>query len=167
MEAGIRYAALGPWLHAHGFALANLASLPQISVGGAIATATHGSGDGNQSLAAAVTAIDLVDASGELRRIHRGTDDGSAAIVGLGGFGVVARVTLHIEPTFDVAQDVLLDLPFDAGMAQLDEILGAAYSVSLFTDWRRDVFHQVWCKQRALTHRRAVPSQVGSAPSQR
>lgn len=166
VEAGIRYSDLVPTLHEHGLALHNLASLPHLSVAGAIATATHGSGDRNQNLAGAVRSIDVVDARGEIVRIDRGTDDGSAAIVGLGGFGIVARVTLEVGPTFDVAQEVLVDLPFDAGLAQLDEILGSAYSVSLFTDWRGDEFHQVWRKVCAdAPHAR--PERFGAARAER
>ncbi len=148
VEAGIRYADLAPALHDEGLALHNLASLPHLSVGGAVATSTHGSGIGNQSLAGAVTAIDVVTPSGDIERIERGTDLGAAAIAGLGVFGVVARVSLRVEPTFDVAQDVFVDLPFDAGVEHLDEIIGSAYSVSLFTNWRSDVFDQVWQKRR-------------------
>src|SRR6185312_6523949 len=48
--AGVSYSALARWLHGEGFALHNLASLPHISVAGAIATGTHGSGDGNAPL---------------------------------------------------------------------------------------------------------------------
>ena len=148
VEAGIRHADLGPFLYGEGLAIHNLGSLPHLTVSGAIATATHGSGDRNQNLAGAVASIDVVDARGEIARIDRHTDDGAAAVVGLGGFGVVARVTLHVEPTFDIAQDVLVDLPFESGADHLDELLASAYSVSLFTDWRADVFHQVWRKRR-------------------
>ena len=52
--AGLRYGELAEALKAEGVALANLASLPHISVGGAVATATHGSGDANGNLATAV-----------------------------------------------------------------------------------------------------------------
>ena len=44
--SGIRYGDLATIIDAKGFALHNLASLPHISVGGACATATHGSGWG-------------------------------------------------------------------------------------------------------------------------
>ena len=50
VEAGIRYADLAPQLHAAGFALPNLASLPHITVAGATATGTHGSGNRTGSL---------------------------------------------------------------------------------------------------------------------
>ena len=65
----------------HGLAVANLASLPHISVGGAIATGTHGSGAGNQSLAAAVSALELVCADGSIRRLRRGDDGFDGAVV--------------------------------------------------------------------------------------
>src|SRR5262249_23376585 len=54
VEAGISYGDLGSVLDRHGLAVPNYASLPHISVGGAIATATHGSGVRNQSLGASV-----------------------------------------------------------------------------------------------------------------
>jgi xylitol oxidase len=51
IEAGVRYGELGRWLHQKGYALHNLASLPHISIAGACATGTHGSGDQNGNLA--------------------------------------------------------------------------------------------------------------------
>jgi len=48
---GARYGEVSRALHDRGWALANLASLPHISVAGAVATGTHGSGDRNGSLA--------------------------------------------------------------------------------------------------------------------
>lgn len=59
---GTTYAQLLPALHAAGYALENLASLPHITVAGAVSTATHGSGNGNRNLAAAVTGLELVTA---------------------------------------------------------------------------------------------------------
>jgi len=94
VEAGIRYGELTRVLHDHGLAVANLASLPHISVGGAIATGTHGSGVKNQSLAAAVAALDLVCADGSIRSLRRGDDHVDGAVVSLGTLGLVARVTL-------------------------------------------------------------------------
>src|SRR5919206_3202132 len=47
VEGGITYAELAPYLHANGYALHNLASLPHITVAGACSTATHGSGSRN------------------------------------------------------------------------------------------------------------------------
>ena len=57
-----------PCCSTKGLALANLASLPHISVAGAVATGTHGSGDGVGTLATAVTALELVTAERRARR---------------------------------------------------------------------------------------------------
>src|SRR5262245_40024346 len=53
LNAGMRYGDLARALEREGWALHNLASLPHISVAGAVATATHGSGDKNGNLATA------------------------------------------------------------------------------------------------------------------
>jgi xylitol oxidase len=147
VSAALRYGDLVTRLHAQGYALANLASLPHISVAGAVATGTHGSGDGNRNLATAVAALELVTADGDLLTVDRATDGDRFAgmVVGLGALGVVTRVTLDLVPTFDVRQYVLTDL--DRG--SLDAAFGSAYSVSLFTDWRSSRFDLAWRKQLA------------------
>lgn len=148
VAAGTRYGTLARALHAQGWALHNLASLPHISVAGAVATATHGSGDRSRNLAAAVAGLDLVTADGSLRRLTRADPDLAGAVVGLGALGVVVRVTLDVEPTYDVAQEVHTDLPWEAVAEHLDEITGSADSVSLFTDWTGPAVNQVWRKTR-------------------
>ncbi len=69
VAGGIRYGELSGYLHQQGFALHNLASLPHISVAGACATATHGSGDNHGNLATAVSAMELVIADGTANRM--------------------------------------------------------------------------------------------------
>ena len=149
LESGVRLAALAQCLHAAGWAIHNLPSLTHLTVVGAVATGTHGSGDANPSLSAAVVAVDVIRPDGEL--VHLATDDHrfAATVVGLGVMGVVARLTLRVEPTFDISQTVVLDLPMAAAQERLHELLGLAYSVSMFTDWRSDAMSQVWIKQRA------------------
>jgi alditol oxidase len=146
VEAGIRYGELSRALHEYGLALANLASLPHISVGGAIATGTHGSGVRNQSLSAAVSAIELVGADGSIRRLRRGDDDFDGSVVALGALGLVARVTLDVVPAFELRQYVFENLPWPDVDAHLDEILASGYSVSLFTTWTELGAEQVWVK---------------------
>jgi len=179
VSGGARYGDLATALYAHGYAVPNLASLPHISVAGAIATATHGSGVTNQGLGGAVVALEIVTATGEVLTVRRGDgaaetsgDAGSdaaagsagaaeldadvddaplpfdAAVVHLGALGIVTRVTLAVEPTFDVRQDVFVDLPWEAFERDADAVLGAAYSVSVFTTWRDDAMDQVWLKSR-------------------
>ncbi|WP_414939144.1 FAD-binding protein [Amycolatopsis sp. cmx-11-51] len=66
VPAAARYGDVAVQVHAAGFALANLASLPHCTVAGTVATATHGSGWRNQSLASAVSGLELVTADGAL-----------------------------------------------------------------------------------------------------
>ncbi|MEP7201771.1 MAG: FAD-binding protein [Ilumatobacteraceae bacterium] len=147
---GTKYGELATQLHEHGWALANLASLPHISIAGACATATHGSGPGNGNLATAVQAMELVAASGDLVDVSRDDDPElmDAITVGLGAVGIVTRLTLAIEPTFEVAQRVYEHLPMSAAQAHLGDIMSAGYSVSLFTSWKSDEIEQLWIKRR-------------------
>ena len=148
--AGIRYGELCRGLHREGFALHNLASLPHISVAGACSTATHGSGDQNGNLATAVTAMELITADGELVTFSREDqpEQFQGAVVGLGGLGIVTKLTLDILPTFDMRQDLYENLPLSQLEAHFDEITSSGYSVSLFTDWRDAIFNQVWLKRQ-------------------
>ena len=122
VSAGLLYGELGQRLGAAGWALHNLASLPHISVAGAIATGTHGSGDRNGSLASAVSAIGLVGADGELREVSRGDQDFDGMVVSLGALGVVTSVSLDIQPTYDVRQDVFEHLPWSDVTEHFDQI---------------------------------------------
>lgn len=148
--AGVTYGKLAPVIDARGFALHNLASLPHISVAGAIATATHGSGLGNGNLATVVSGLEIVTVDGELVRFSREKDGERflGAVVGLGALGVVTSVMLNVEPTFQIAQSVYRNLSFDHLAGHLREIFTADYSVSLFTDWLEHRATQVWIKRR-------------------
>lgn len=150
VEAGVRYGQLAHWLHKEGYALHNLASLPHISVAGACATATHGSGDKHGNLATVVSAMELVAGNGELIVLSREKDGErfKGAVVGLGGIGIVTKLTLEISPTFDMRQDLYQNLPLAELKQHFDEIFSSVYSVSLFTDWQNPNFNQVWLKRQ-------------------
>ncbi len=148
VEAGIRYGELGNALAEHGLAVANFASLPHISVGGAIATGTHGSGARNQSLAASVSAIDLVAPDGSIRGLRRGDENFDGVVVSLGALGLAARISLDVVPEFELRQYVFEELPWETLEANLDEILAGGYSVSLFTTWTERGVDQVWVKTK-------------------
>ena len=150
VEAGVTYGRLGPYLHDKGFALHNLASLPHISVAGACATGTHGSGVRNGNLSTAVSAMELVTPDGDVVSLSRDKDGGSflGSIVHLGALGVVTKVTLDIRPTFAVSQEVYENLPMAQLAGNFDAIMSAGYSVSLFTDWQKGRISEVWVKRR-------------------
>ncbi len=148
VAGGVLYGDLATELHRQGWALASMASLPHISVAGAVATGTHGSGDGVGSLASAVAAVECVGPDGETRVVTREDAGFGGWVVALGALGVVTHLTLDIEPTYDVRQDLFLHLPWASVEDGLDAITGSAYSVSLFTDWVGDDVTQVWRKSR-------------------
>lgn len=158
--AGIRYGDLALILDAKGFALHNMASLPHISVGGACATATHGSGRGNGNLATVVRAIEFVGADGAVHTLSREKDGErfEGAVVGLGALGIVTHMTLDVEPRYDMTQVVYQDLPFSELEHHFGEIMGAGYSVSLFTDWQNGQAGEVWIKRRVDQGGAAAPA---------
>jgi xylitol oxidase len=142
VTAGLRYGDVAIALQQQGWALHNLASLPHISVAGAVASATHGSGSGNQDLAATVASITFVDGTGELVTLRRGDADFDGAVVSFGSLGIVVEVELDIQPSFEVAQSIYLGVPYE----RISEALDLAYSVSVFTDWSPEAVNQLWVK---------------------
>jgi alditol oxidase len=147
VPAWLTYSDLAEALRPEGLALHNLASLPHISVAGAIATATHGSGDANGNLATAVAGLELVTSSGDVVTAARGDADFDGLVVGLGALGALTRVTLDVEPAYDVRQRVFEGLSWDALFEHFDAITASAGSVSVFTRWA-DAVDQVWLKSR-------------------
>ena len=146
VSGGATFHTLSQDLHRQGWALATMASLPHISVAGAIATGTHGSGKQVKSLAAMVSALEIIQADGELRRVERGSPDFDGSVVNLGALGVVTRVTLDLVPTFDMWQVVWLEMPWDTVVADFDTMMSSGYSVSLFTTWTGATVPQLWVK---------------------
>src|SRR3712207_3011589 len=142
-DAALKYGELVEMLSAEGVALHNLASLPHISVAGAVATATHGSGDPNGNLATAVAGLQLVTPSGEIIEASRGEPDFDGLVVGLGALGAVTRITLDVEPAYEVRQRVFEGLSWKALFEHFDEITSSGYSVSVFTRWGETI-DQVW-----------------------
>ena len=170
-SGGLRYGELSQHLQREGFALHNLASLPHISVAGACATATHGSGINNGNLATAVAAMEIVTVDGEVLNVAREKDGDvfNGMVVSLGGFGIVTKLTLAMQPTFDVQQDIYENLPLRELENHFDEIMGRGYSVSLFTDWKTETINQVWVKRRLSDGKRLETESnlFGAVPAHR
>jgi xylitol oxidase len=164
LGGGVKYGELAEVLRDEGAALHNLASLPHISVAGAVATATHGSGVTNGNLATAVAAVEMVTSSGEIVGASRGDADFDGMVVGLGALGAVTRLTLDIEPAFEVEQRVFEGLTWNALYEHFDEITACGYSVSLFTLWGDDV-EMVWVKSRTDQGAPPVGDLFGAVPA--
>ena len=164
IEAGMKYGELAPFLHQNGYALHNLASLPHITVAGSCATGTHGSGVHNGNLSTGIVAIEFVNAAGEIVNLSK--TDGEqflGAIVGLGALGVVTKLTLELQPTFNMKQYIYRNLPMAALEKNFDAIVSSGYSVSLFTDWKNKNINEVWIKSKvAADDTPAAPELFGA-----
>jgi len=146
VNGAMTYGRLAELLRPEGLALNNLASLPHISIAGAISTGTHGSGRTNGILATAVTHLELIEADGSQRQVS--VDDEPTYGVGLGALGIITAVTLRTEPEYLVEQRVFEQLPWDRFLASFDQVMDCAYSVSAFTDYDAATVDQVWLKRR-------------------
>lgn len=156
VAAGTRYGVLASWLDERGLALHNLGSLPHISVGGATATGTHGSGDANGVLTSAVRGIRYADAQGEIREVRRGDEDFAALAVGVGAYGIVLSLDIETRPAYRMRQDVYRDVSWDAALGAFDAVTGAGYSVSVFTRWEQQSIGWVWVKSKLAADDDAV-----------
>ena len=166
VDGGATYANLAPELHGAGLALQNVASLPHITIAGAVSTATHGSGEGKRNLAAAVSGVEIVTASGEIVSFRRGDAEFEGSVVSLGALGIVSALTLDLVPHFDIRQNVYRGLELPVLLDDFEAIMGSAYSVSLFTHWQSDSIDQVWIKALAddaapADHFRGAPAASG------
>jgi xylitol oxidase len=157
VPAGMRYGELALTLDAEGWALHNMGSLPHIGVAGATATATHGSGDGNGNLSTAVRALRYVGSDGEVRDVAHGDGDSAALVVGLGAYGLITEVTLAVEPSYRVRQDIYAGITWEAALADLDAVTTAGYSVSIFTTWDDTLLDHVSVKTRLASDDDDVP----------
>jgi alditol oxidase len=158
----VRYGDLAEVLDREGLAVHNLPSLPHVCVAGAVATATHGSGDAAGNLATAVAGLELVTSDGELLEAGRGEAGFEGLVVGLGALGAVTRVTLDVEPAYEVRQHVFEGLAWDALLEHLDAVFAAGDSVSVFTRWGADV-DQVWVKRRVRDGDEPAPAELFGA----
>jgi xylitol oxidase len=165
-SGAVTYGELIDVLNEEEVALANLASLPHISVAGSVSTATHGSGDRLGNLATSVAGIEIVASTGELITASRGDPDYNGLVIGLGALGAITRVTLDVVPAYRMRQRVYENLGWDALMENLDDIFTAAYSVSAFTRWA-EVVDQVWVKSRVADDSEPPPSDdfFGATPA--
>jgi xylitol oxidase len=166
VQPGIRYGDLCPKLQEKGLAVHNLASLPHISVAGAVATATHGSGFDSGNLSTAVSELKIVRADGEIVSLDRNAKEFAGAVVNVGALGVVAELTLDLEPAFEVTQHVYEGLPIAAFLDHFEEIEALGYSVSVFTEWSGDLLDMLWVKRRVKSVYAELPADLyGAKPS--
>lgn len=122
VQAGIRLKDLIQELESRGLALANLGSIAEQSLAGAISTGTHGTGLGYRCLADQVQGLRLIDGRGEERELHRDHPDFDAVVVGLGAFGVVYEMTLSVVPAYQM-HAITEMMRFDDVIQNLDDLV--------------------------------------------
>ncbi|KAI1700754.1 FAD binding domain-containing protein [Ditylenchus destructor] len=110
VQAGITYTDLNPYLQYLGYALPNLASLAEISVGGAAQTGVHGSGASHGCLATQIRSLEIVLANGTVADYGPNDPELKAIAVGLGAFGVITQVELEVEKTFNLTNYVFVKI---------------------------------------------------------
>ncbi|MEE6271057.1 D-arabinono-1,4-lactone oxidase [Streptomyces diastatochromogenes] len=102
VAAGTPLKHLNQTLSAHGLSLTNMGDIMEQTVSGATSTGTHGTGRDSASLAAQITALELVTADGSVLRCsaEENPDVFAGARLGLGALGVVSELTFAVEPEF-------------------------------------------------------------------
>ena len=103
-----------------GWAFENLPSVKEQSLGGLIATGTHGTGVKHPNLAAKVTFYELMDGRGEMHQFRRG--DADFAPIHLGALGVLTQVEFEVVPRTMLREQTSV-LPLEEVLSNLDEIL--------------------------------------------
>lgn len=124
VEAGIGLGDLNRRLDKHGVALENLGDIDHQTLGGAISTATHGTGARWRNISAQIAAIELVTADGVLHELTEESDSDAfrAARVGIGALGAIYSVTLRTVPSFRIDR-VDRNRPLDEVLSGLDVIV--------------------------------------------
>ena len=160
---GVKYGHLVKTLNDEGVALHTLASLPHISVAGAVATATHGSGVTCGNLATAVAGLEIVTSGGEIIRASRGNPDFDGLVVGLGALGAVTRITLDVQPSYEVKQRVFEGLSWKGAPSDhFDEITSLWLSVAASSRAGARCHDQIWIKSRRMEPDRSRVTSFGA-----
>ncbi|XP_065072222.1 L-gulonolactone oxidase-like [Rhopilema esculentum] len=100
--AGMMLRDLNTILENNGMAMCNLPAIDDITIGGIIATGTHGSGMNFGIISTLVRDLELMKADGEIIYCSRQSNPEifKAALLSLGCVGIVTSVTLQCEPAF-------------------------------------------------------------------
>lgn len=158
VQAGIRLHGLVRELSRRNWAMPNLGSIVEQSLAGALATGTHGSSLRHGLLADSVASLTIMLASGSLVECspQQNTDLFAAALVSLGGLGIVTHVGFRAVPAFRVR--------WEQGVVALPRFLASYDRV-----WHQSEFVRCWWfpySQRAVVwHGEPVDEPVRAPPA--
>lgn len=135
---GLALEDLGARLHEADLALPNYGDVASQSIGGAIGTATHGTGPTLQNLSQLLIGGRLVDGRGEVREFGpRDEPLLRAAQVALGSLGVLTELRLRVVPAYDVERREYASST-DAVLESFDTLSACNRSVDFYWYPRRD-----------------------------
>jgi hypothetical protein len=133
-EAGVTNRQLNRALARFGLCMPWNVVLENVRVAGIASTGTHGTGRATATVGDLVEALEVVDAEGRFRLLSEetvGAEIMSAARMGLGAFGVIARIKLRVAPIHRVRQtDARLSVR--DMLDRLPELVAAHDSVELY-----------------------------------
>ncbi|MDC0772046.1 D-arabinono-1,4-lactone oxidase [Streptomyces sp. HD] len=123
VEAGTPLKRLNMALAREGLSLTNMGDIMEQTVSGATSTGTHGTGRDSASIAAQITALELVTADGSVLTCSEKENPEvfAAARIGLGALGIVTAITFAVEPIFLLSAREE-PMPFDRVLAEFDEL---------------------------------------------
>ena len=132
-RAGTKIHACGRPLLEHGLGLLNQGDIDQQSVGGAIATGTHGTGVELGSFSSAVTELSVLLVDGSVVTCTPDCEPGlfEAARLSLGAVGVVLEVTLQVREAYRLEEQRWLE-PLESVMERIDELVTATRHFEYF-----------------------------------
>ncbi len=176
--AGTRLHQLGPALRAHGQAMPNLPDIDYQTLGGAVATSTHGTGRAFGSLSSYVAGLALVTPAGEVLDCtpESNPEVFHAARCSLGALGVVSRMTLGNQAPFELTEttafeplgDLLDDVEARCRRHRHFEFYAVPHTelaISIATDeGRRDPTPEAEFERDPLEAMREAYRQVGRVP---
>jgi FAD/FMN-containing dehydrogenase len=140
IRAGSKLHDLGEPLLERGLAMENLGDVDVQSLGGALATGTHGTGRALPNLSARVLGLRLLLASGEALECREEADPEllRAARVSLGLLGIVTEVRLALLPAYRLHERVRR-MPVEDCLAELDAQVAAHRHHEFFWFPRQDL----------------------------
>lgn len=128
--------------------MSSVGSISEQTLGGVIATATHGSGLHFGVISTSVISLTLLLADGTRQTCSRDehTDLFLASLCGLGATGLVLSVTLAVEPSFRL-KELQKSLNFEEVVTRLDEHVSKAQHVRLWWYPTKDVIRVSYCNR--------------------
>lgn len=132
-RAGTKIHACGRPLLDHGMGLLNQGDIDQQSIGGAIATGTHGTGVELGSFSSAVTQLSILLVDGSVVTCDQETEADlfEAARLSLGAIGVVLEVTLRVREAYRLEERQWFE-PLESVMDRIEELTSATRHFEYF-----------------------------------